>query len=263
MESITSVNNTLIKELSALKQKKARLESGLFAAEGVRLAEEAVKSGTVQYLFVTEPVDDRTQALLNYAARQKADVYSVPPHVLERLCDTRTPQGVVAVCELPATRLSGLPPEGTLLVLDRVQDPGNLGTLLRTADAAGVSGLALLAGTTDAYAPKAVRSSMGSLFHLPVVQDVSEADLLAYCMAQQYDLVVTSLEGSTDLYQTRLQGRKALVLGSEAAGVSPTLLAAAHTRLRIPMAGQAESLNVAMSGAIILFEMLRQNRYGK
>ena len=167
------------------------------------------------------------------------------------------------MCELPATRLSGLPPEGTLLVLDRVQDPGNLGTLLRTADAAGVAGVVLLVGTTDVYAPKAVRSSMGSLFHLPVVTDVTEAALLAFCQARCYELLVTSLEGSINLYQTRLQGRKALVLGSEAAGVSPTLLSAANTRLRIPMAGQAESLNVAMSGAIILFEMLRQNQYGK
>jgi tRNA G18 (ribose-2'-O)-methylase SpoU len=147
-----------------------------------------------------------------------------------------------------------------LVVLDRVQDPGNLGTIIRTADAVGAAGLVLLKGTADAFAPKVVRSSMGSLFHLPVISEVSEEELLAWCKKAGYTLAACCLDGAGDLYQTDLTRKLALVLGNEAGGVSETLEAAAGIKVRIPMPGKAESLNVAMAAVVVLFEGLRQSR---
>lgn len=145
-----------------------------------------------------------------------------------------------------------------LLVLDRVTDPGNIGTMLRTADAAGVGGLLLLQGCADIYAPKTVRASMGSLFHLPVLSGLSEELLVQAARKAGYELLVTCLDGADNLYKADLQGRLAFVMGNEANGVSPALLAAADKRVFIPMQGRAESLNVAMAAGIVMFEALRQ-----
>ncbi len=147
-----------------------------------------------------------------------------------------------------------------LLVLDRVADPGNLGTMLRTADAAGIGGAVLLKGCADVYAPKTVRSSMGSLFHLPIMAGADETDLLDGLRRAGYRILVTCLEGAEDLYQADLGGRLAFVMGNEANGVSARLLAAADKRVYIPMQGRAESLNVAMAAGIVMFEALRRQR---
>lgn len=145
-----------------------------------------------------------------------------------------------------------------LLVLDRVTDPGNIGTMLRTADAAGVGGLLLLNGCADIYAPKTVRASMGSLFHLPVLSGLGEELLVQAARKAGYELLVTCLDGADNLYKADLQGRLAFVMGNEANGVSDALLAAADKRVFIPMQGRAESLNVAMAAGIVMFEALRQ-----
>ena len=145
-----------------------------------------------------------------------------------------------------------------LLVLDRVGDPGNIGTMLRTADAAGIGGLVLLKGCADIYAPKTVRSSMVSLFHIPVLSGVSEQEFVSTAKKAGYDLLVTCLDGADNLYKADLSGRIAFVMGNEAGGVSETLLEKADKRVYIPMAGRAESLNVAMAAGIVMFEALRR-----
>lgn len=145
-----------------------------------------------------------------------------------------------------------------LLVLDRVGEPGNIGTMLRTADAAGIGGLVLLKGCADIYAPKTVRSSMGSLFHIPVLSGVSEQEFISTGKRAGYDILVTCLDGADNLYKADLSGRIAFVMGNEAGGVSETLLAQADKKVYIPMAGRAESLNVAMAAGIVMFEALRR-----
>lgn len=297
MELITSVNNQLVKESSQLKQKKYREEAGAFLVEGLRAVEEAVAAGKVQRLFFTPADDLRVQELLHLAEAAGASLYQTDGKVMSKLSDTQCPQGLVAVVELPRLTLAevavragcstavekagaapakksvfsagfaakhheGLPAGAyrPLVVLDRVQDPGNLGTIIRTADAVGAAGLVLLKGTADAFAPKVVRASMGSLFHLPLVSGVSEEELTAWCHEIGYTLAACSLEGAKDLYQTDLTRRLALVLGNEAGGLSPALEAAADIKVRIPMPGKAESLNVAMAAVVVLFEGLRQSR---
>ena len=256
---LTAVNNPQVKAAAELKQKKYRLERGLFLAEGLRTVEEAVAYKAVVSIFYTAIEDDRTRAVLEEAAAQQVKLYCVSDAVLKKIADTETPQGIIAVCKMQPVALDDLLASGKmLLVLDRVGDPGNVGTMLRTADAAGIGGVVLLKGSVDAYAPKTVRSSMGSLFHVPVLAGVGEEDFIESAHSAGYELLVTCLDGADNLYKADLHGRLAFVMGNEANGVSAGLLEAADKRVFIPMAGRAESLNVAMAAGIVMFEALRR-----
>ena len=256
---LTAVNNPQVKAAAELKQKKYRLERGLFLAEGLRTVEEAVAYKAVVSIFYTAIEDDRTRAVLEEAAAQQVKLTCVSDTVLKKIADTETPQGIIAVCKMQPVALDDLLASGKmLLVLDRVGDPGNVGTMLRTADAAGIGGVVLLKGSVDAYAPKTVRSSMGSLFHVPVLAGVGETAFIESAHNAGYELLVTCLDGADNLYKADLHGRLAFVMGNEANGVSAGLLEAADKRVFIPMAGRAESLNVAMAAGIVMFEALRR-----
>ena len=256
---LTGLQNPVVKAAAELKQKKYRTQNGLYLAEGLRTAEEAVAYKAVETLFYVATDDDRTMRLLEDAAMQNIKLICVNENVMKKIADTETPQGIVAVCKMRQPKLENLLASGKmLLVLDRVGDPGNIGTMLRTADAAGIGGLVLLKGCADIYAPKTVRSSMGSLFHIPVLSGVSEQEFVSAAKKAGYDLLVTCLDGADNLYKADLSGRIAFVMGNEAGGVSETLLEKADKRVYIPMAGRAESLNVAMAAGIVMFEALRR-----
>ena len=256
---LTGLQNPVVKAAAELKQKKYRTQNGLYLAEGLRTAEEAVAYKAVETLFYVATDDDRTMRLLEDAAMQNIKLVCVNENVMKKIADTETPQGIIAVCKMRQPKLENLLASGKmLLVLDRVGDPGNIGTMLRTADAAGIGGLVLLKGCADIYAPKTVRSSMGSLFHIPVLSGVSEQELVSAAKKAGYDLLVTCLDGADNLYKADLSGRIAFVMGNEAGGVSETLLEKADKRVYIPMAGRAESLNVAMAAGIVMFEALRR-----
>ncbi|MBQ5348263.1 MAG: RNA methyltransferase [Phascolarctobacterium sp.] len=256
---LTGLQNPVVKAAAELKQKKYRTQNGLYLAEGLRTAEEAVAYKAVETLFYVATDDDRTMRLLEDAAMQNIKLVCVNENVMKKIADTETPQGIIAVCKMRQPKLETLLAGGKmLLVLDRVGDPGNIGTMLRTADAAGIGGLVLLKGCADIYAPKTVRSSMGSLFHIPVLSGVSEQEFVSAAKKAGYDLLVTCLDGADNLYKADLSGRIAFVMGNEAGGVSETLLEKADKRVYIPMAGRAESLNVAMAAGIVMFEALRR-----
>ncbi len=256
---VTGLQNPVVKAAAELKQKKYRTQNGLYLAEGLRTAEEAVAYKAVETLFYVATDDERTMRLLEDAAAQNIKLVCVSENVMKKIADTETPQGIIAVCKMRQPKLENLLASGKmLLVLDRVGDPGNIGTMLRTADAAGIGGLVLLKGCADIYAPKTVRSSMGSLFHIPVLSGVSEQDFVSAAKKAGYDLLVTCLDGADNLYKADLSGRIAFVMGNEAGGVSETLLEKADKRVYIPMAGRAESLNVAMAAGIVMFEALRR-----
>lgn len=296
METITSVNNARIKDVANLKQKKFRTERGAFFAEGLRAVTEAVRYGDVTDLFFTKSEEGRLDEILKTAEEKGARLYQVDDKVMAKLSDTKTPQGVLAVISMPENDLRQLKPEtiakkqskyrgnaldeygkpqskkaimpdkdfdnnAPVVILDRIQDPGNLGTIIRTSDAAGALGLILLEGCVDAFSPKVVRASMGSLFHLPVVQEISPEEALTWCYRNGYEPAATALKGAANLYKTDLSKKMAYILGNEANGVSEELQAAAETRLFIPMEGMAESMNVAMAAGIILFEGLRQRKF--
>jgi TrmH family RNA methyltransferase len=212
------------------------------------LIEEAIAAGwDVEAQFVApgaQPVDGSSATILDLA-----------PHVLERVASTETPpRTVLAIVRRPATTMTDLAGSSLVVVCDRISDPGNLGTIIRSAEAAGVDGLVLLSGTVDPLNPKVVRSSAGSLFHVPVLDDVSLPELRDLGLP----LFGTSSHTGTPITEADLTAPFALVMGSEAHGVDEQI--PIDSWLTIPHAGRAESLNVAMATTLIVFEAVRQRR---
>jgi len=267
MEIITSVNNQRVKDVANLKQKKYRTETGAFFAEGLRAVIEAVQFADLSELFFIKTEENKLTEIIKTAEEKGVRLYCVDEKVMAKLSDTKAPQGVLAVIKMPKDRLQKLNPgtssdnNAPVIILDRVQDPGNLGTIIRTADAVGALGMILLEGCVDAFSPKVVRASMGSLFHLPVIQDVFPEEALTWCYRHGYEPAATALKNAQNMYKADLSKKMAFIFGNEANGVAEELQAAAETRLFIPMAGQAESMNVAMAAGIVLFEGLRQRKF--
>lgn len=255
ISTLTSLKNDLVKRAASLKMKKYRQKEGLFLLEGKRAVEEALASRwTLRALFFTRLPEGWERR----AEESNLPWYEVPLPVLQKITATEDPQSVAALVEIRQENLDSFAPErGLVLVLDQIRDPGNLGTLIRTADALGAAGVVLLEDTADLYNPKVVRSTMGSLFHLPVYTGVKAGEMEAWCRKNEYALWATALEGAEDVTKLQWPAKTALVLGSEAEGVSPEILAAADQKVKIPMAGQAESLNVAVAGGIVMFEAAR------
>lgn len=255
ISTITSLKNELVKRAASLKMKKYRQKEGLFLLEGKRAVEEALASQwNIRALFFTRLPEGWDEK----AEESSLPWYEVPLAVLQKITATEDPQSVAALVEIRPRDLGDFAPDrGFVLVLDQIRDPGNLGTLIRTADALGAAGVVLLKDTADLYNPKVVRSTMGSLFHLPVLTGVEPADLETWCRKNGYALWATALEGAEDMTKLQWPAKTALVLGSEAEGVSPELLKAADQKVKIPMAGQAESLNVAVAGGIVMFQAAR------
>ncbi|MBQ0067087.1 MAG: RNA methyltransferase [Phascolarctobacterium sp.] len=247
-----------VKTAAFLKQKKYRQERQEFLVEGIRAVEEAVEYGNTKTIFFVPTDDERVNALLKKAEKKGIVISEAYEGYMAQIADTSSPQGVIAVCGLPKYNLDDIFGTGKMiLVLDRVQDPGNFGTMLRTADAAGIGGVVALSGSVDAFSSKAVRSSMGSLFHIPVVENITEAEFLESSMHYHYETVTTALIGGESIYDTKVNKKTAVIVGNEANGVSSVLFKSANKRVYIPMKGRAESLNVAVAAAIVLFELNR------
>lgn len=246
--------------LRALRQRGGREAEGLFLAEGVRAVEDLAASPlAIRFAAAASSVGDtaRGEALLAALAARGVSVRETGERELAALAATDTPQGILAVGEIPAASLEALPLDAepaVLLVLDAVQDPGNFGTLARTAEALGAVGVAALPGTVDAWNPKAVRAAMGSTFRLPVV--AVDWDRLGPWARERGVEVLAGVVGGEPL-GARRPGRAALVLGNEGAGVSAATLERMDRAVGIPLRGRAESLNVAAAGAILLHELLR------
>ena len=249
VETITSVKNPLVASLRALKTAKARRETGLFLVEGETMLNEALSSGLVPRALLAE-------AETPLAARFP-EARLVTRGVLEAVCDTKTPQGMCAAFELPPPRALSDAPQ-TLVALDGVQDPGNVGTIWRTADAAGFGGLLLGANCADPYSPKVQRAAMGSGFRLPAIPAEPLCEALAALRGRGWTVVASALDGA-DFYQRPEVGERfVLVIGSEAHGISDAVRAQADALVKLPMRGRAESLNAAVAAGIMMYEMMRE-----
>lgn len=248
MQEITSVQNPRIRALRALKKAQARTETGLFLVEGRKLCEEALRDAQVQTLLVDSRFQEQYAALLKRAG----EVLVVPAHVLEAVCQARTPQGIAASVHMPAPlRLEQA--GGLLLALDGVQDPGNVGAMLRTAEAAGFAGVLLSPQCADAFSPKAARATMGSVLRLPLWRGPLAQGLEAL-RGRGFTIVTAELGGEDffDALQT-LQAPLVLVIGSEGNGVTPQVSALAQKKLALAMYGRAESLNAAVAAGILMY----------
>ena len=178
--------------------------------------------------------------------------------MLRELCSTEEPQGVVAVVRMNEVDLNK---EGSFYILcDKVQDPGNLGTIIRTAHAAGVDGVILTKGTVDIYNEKTIRSTMGSMFYIPIILEDSDFTITKSLINKGFSLLATSLEGNKDFFKEDLSGKIIISVGNEGNGVSEEVYSLSDKKVKIPMPGGAESLNVAIATSIVIYEKVRQNQ---
>ncbi len=254
---ITSTKNIKVKEIRHLQgRSKNRRESGKFVVEGVRLVEEAVNAGwTPTLVLYSEQLSERGFELIRQIQTLGVETEIAEPHVLQHAGDTQNPQGIIAV--LPMKEVD-LPVEiDFMLVADQIRDPGNLGTLLRTASAAGVQAIFIPPGTADVFSPKVLRSAMGAHFQVSILQG-DYVELEIFCKTHSLSLQVAESSEGTIYHQSDLRKPLALVIGGEAKGVSPNITALEPSPIHIPMPGKSESLNAAIAGAVLIFEVVRQ-----
>ena len=257
---ITSTQNSKVRLVRALMGKrKDRQLNQAFVVEGVRLTEEALSCGwTPQFVLYSDQLSDRGRELVEGFTGQGVDVEEVAPHLLESMAGTRNPQGVLAVLPL---RDFPLPASlDFVLVVDQVRDPGNLGTILRTAAAAGVQAVILTPGTTDAFAPKVVRSGMGAHFRLPVIEMPWEQLHAAHEYGELHEIpfYLADTAGESDCWSLDWRSPVGIIVGGEAAGAGDQAYRLAAGRVNIPMPGEMESLNAAVATSVLLFEVVRQ-----
>lgn len=258
IKDIASLQNSIVKEAAELNLKKYRSKRREFLVEGVRAVQEAINSGwELTSVFFDDAVSgEKVTMMLQHNA---VPCYHVSRTIIERLTDTKNPQGIVAIVKEQNNNLADVAGKnGLLLVLDEVRDPGNVGTIIRTADAAGAVGVVLLSACVDLYSPKVVRSTMGSIFHLPIITDVDKNSFCSWCSKEKWSLWVSSLSGGTNIYEVKWEEKVALVMGNEANGASEDMLEAAKQKVFIPMQGKAESLNVSIAAGVFMFEALHK-----
>lgn len=249
------------RRIRALHRRKTREAEGLFLAEGVRVVEELVDSGVELRLAVISPQLEATErglALVESLATS-APLRRVSDRVLAGLAATESPQGVLAVAAIPRAELGRLRPErgSTALVLDGVQDPGNFGALVRSADAFGAAFVAALPGTVDPWNPKAVRAAAGAAFRMPIVQPGVE-ELIAWLRRHGYAIYGADA-GGTPVERLERPARAALVVGNEGGGLSAAVRGEVDALVAVPVEAHAESLNVAVAAGILLYLLTRED----
>lgn len=242
------------KILRALSRRKGRERHGLFLAEGphlvAELADSEIEVELVLHAGEDYPSEPEERRALERLSERGAELRKVDEGTLEEFADTVTPQGVLAAARIPGRELADLP-DGGLLVFDAVQDPGNLGTLLRTAEAMGLTGVISLPGTVDPWNPKALRAAAGSTFRVPVF-DADWEEARTRLREREARVWAADPLGEPVYGGGGAPERLALVLGNEGRGVSPPVLEDAHRRVRVPTSGSVESLNVAVAGALLM-----------
>lgn len=259
---ILSTQNPRAKEWAQLLEKKHRDKQGKYLIEGIHLVQEALRSGADLECVAFDAERGIPSELASMADTGQTQWIGVSAAVIAKCSDTKTPQPVFAVVRKQKAAIGKLLAQknSLVIVLDAVQDPGNVGTIIRTADAAGADGVIVGRGSADIYNPKTIRSTMGSMFHLPVVEgDLME--LLPQAKESGVRIVSTSLQATSTCYGYDFTGPSWLLMGNEAKGVSEAAQQLVDDALTIPMKGQAESLNVAMASTVLLFEAMRQRHF--
>ena len=248
MEHITSLKNAKVTVWKSLKDRKGRKENGCFLVEGRKMVEEAMASA-----FPVEAilVDDERQGEFHLPG--DVPVFTMPSHVLAAVCDTKTPQGIAAVVRMAEVELQG----SRLVAMDGVQDPGNVGTIIRTADAAGFDGIILSNQCADVFSPKVLRATMGSIFRMGIRVTDDLPGLLAGLVQQGASVLSSQLDGEPFYQRSPLNERFVLVIGSEGSGVTDEVKALATHKVKLPMRGGAESLNAAVAAGIMMYELTR------
>ena len=247
-EYLTSLKNPRVLAWRSLKDPKGRRAHGCFLVEGERMVGEALRAS-----FPVEALLLRMGHPLPEGVPDSLPVFFLPDHVLAAVCDTRTPQGIAAVLRTEPRPLSGQ----KFIALDGLQDPGNVGTILRTADAAGFDGALLSPDCADVFSPKVLRATMGSIFRVGLAFPEDLAARLENMKQEGFSILSSQLDGEPFYDRRGVQPRLVLVIGNEGNGVSEAVRRAATHRLRLPMRGGAESLNAAIAAGIMMYELTR------
>ena len=248
MESITSTKNPKVVSWRSLKDRKGRLKQNAFLVEGTRMVREAVSSS-----FPVKAILLRDGYTADFSLPADIPVYLLPEHVFVSVCDTRTPQGIAAVLGFSSLPLQG----ARFLALDDVQDPGNVGTMIRTADAAGLDGVLLSSGCADLFSPKVLRATMGSIFRMRFAFPSSLPSALADLRTQGFSILSSQLDGAPFFSRRDVSSSFVLIIGNEGNGISDPVKAEATHHLKLPMRGGAESLNAAVAAGIMMYDLMR------
>ena len=259
MQRISSKDNNLIKHIKKLKEKKYRDEYKEYIVEGLKLIDEAIKENIeISEIVVCEGCDksELIESHLKYEMARYECIY-VPQNIFKLLSDVENPQGILAVIKLKNGEEEIKYDEDIILALDDIQDPGNLGTILRTADSVGLKQILVSKGTVDPYNPKVVRSTMGATFRVNVIECGNLKETLKEIKNNGFKIMCTSLEAKHSIYETDYN-KKVIVIGNEANGVSKEIQKLADEKVIIPMLGKTESLNAAVATGVILYEYVRE-----
>ncbi|MDT8716525.1 RNA methyltransferase [Clostridium sp. 19966] len=253
MNTITSKDNHLFKDAKKLKERKYREEKGKFIIEGIRFVEEAVNANaSIDKIFVSSSFSQKNKIF----KWNDYDTYELKDVLFKELCSTENPQGIAAVVNAKNEAISS--GDGIYVLVDKLQDPGNMGTIIRTAHAVNASGVIYTAGTVDPYNDKTLRSTMGSIFYIPVMKD-EKFEFLSKLKRDGYLLVVSALDAQEDFYELDYTSKTIIAVGNEGNGISDEVLSKADVKVKIPMPGGAESLNASVAASVMLYEVLRQN----
>lgn len=255
---ITSASNQIIKEVRSLHDKKGRVNAKAFILEGTRLVKDAVEAGAkIRYLIISDSFFEKDGYLFEQMPNIKA--VQIPDELFNRIGETQSPQGIMAVAEFPVyNQCDILKRVERVIALENLQDPGNLGTIIRTADACGFDAVILSKDSVDPYNPKVIRSTMGSFFHLPVLVVEDFYETLERLKDMGVLLAAAHTRMSLPCWDAKLSKSIAIIIGNEGKGLSEKALELSNISIMIPMAGRAESLNASAAASILMYEAMRQ-----
>lgn len=245
---ITSTDNKLIKHIASLHKKKYRDEANEYIIEGIKSVKEALQNNVEITHIIASDFKESLDTNL--------EIINVPSHIMEKISEAKTPQGLLAVAKITKSEI----PDNAkrILILDNLQDPGNLGTIIRTADATGFDCIIISKNSVDLYSPKVVRSTMGSLFHLPIITNVDLPKEIIKLKENNFTIYMSLLDNdSKNLFEEKLSSPLAIVIGNEGNGISKEIIQYGDIKLKIPMQGKAESLNASIAAAILMYETIR------
>lgn len=266
-DMITSDANAIIKTIKSLYKKKQRWENSFFIIEGIKLIREAIENtAKIKYIVYSDLLfscKEGEKFFSSYLEKKEHKVYYISDKLMNSISDTETPQGLIAVVSFLNCSLESIMKQkgNFFVILDRLQDPGNVGTIIRAADALGSNGVISTEGCVDIYNPKTIRATMGSIFHIPILYyDDGIKNLINELKKREISIMSTSLDAKNLSYQADFIRDFALIIGNESSGVSSEILDISDVLVRIPMEGKAESLNAAVAASIVMYEALRQRK---
>ncbi len=262
---ITSSSNSLIKHVKSLHRKKVRWDTNHFFVEGIRAVEESIISNSqIEFFLYSDSLLESKggEELLALVNKKYKKVYNITNNLLKDITDTKTPQGIIAVVKFTTVPLKDIiyNNDNFLVVLDKVQDPGNMGTIIRTSNALGANGIIVTKGCVDVFSPKTIRSTMGSIFHISLVYHEDIQDVLTILKKKNIKIISTALDAVESCYDVNFKVDFALIIGNEASGISQKAFEMSDSIIKIPMRDNAESLNAAIASGIVMYEASRQRK---